>query len=329
MIGKKFIFDTNILLINPSLLKQHRNQVEVCKTVFDELDYRKRDPQHQENASLAINEITLQKKRLLSASRSKVSNDEKILFEIKENLDIQTVIFVSNDTAMRHRAEQSGIQNYDLDQFLKNTTAKDTVETKERQEFYKLILDRNFEKARSLLQGNNALDVNYYLRDGNTPLIECIRSRKFEEIDFIISLPNTDLDLPDKAKLNISPFCHSAQRRQIKTMDKLINAGANPYITSRGKNRGNSALLIAAWDGALDVIRWINKHPKINFSLNQSDNNGFTPLIKAAIKGHAHIVKYLLTQKVDIHIRDRDDKTALQHAQEKQHQEVISLLKGS
>lgn len=109
-------------------------------------------------------------------------------------------------------------------------------------------------------------------------------------------------------------------------MKLLIENGANPYITSEGKNRGNSALLIAAWDGSLDVIQWIVDHKNIRMSLNQSDNNGFTPLIKASIKGHHHIVKYLIQNNVDPFIRDRNAMSALDYVVENKNTAIVESL---
>jgi len=54
-----FTFDTNILLQVPSILRDYSNQIIISNTVFNELDYRKRFKEHQENAQLSIKHIRL------------------------------------------------------------------------------------------------------------------------------------------------------------------------------------------------------------------------------------------------------------------------------
>ena len=50
------------------------------------------------------------------------------------------------------------------------------------------------------------------------------------------------------------PFIHAVQRNQIDTLKILVRKGANLKLLSKGKNKGNSALLIAVWDNRIDII---------------------------------------------------------------------------
>jgi len=323
---KKVVFDTNVLLKNPSLINQYCDRLLMPKKVFDELDRLNHQSRHQEKASLAINHINKYNfKFLTTRGGKKYSNpDEQILDEILENYSANDVVLVSDDTGMNVLAKQKQMDTLKLMGFLaQDGEYKITPQLRALQ---LLLKQQKWGDITKKIEGDSQLHFNFYLENGYTPLIDAIVNRETKAVEFLVSLSNINLDLIDKAKLNLSAFSHAAQKKQIPIMKLLIENGANPYITSEGKNRGNSALLIAAWDGSLSIIQWITEHKGIQMSLNQSDNNGFTPLIKASIKGHHHIVKYLIQNKVDPFIRDRNAMSALDYAVENKHLLIIESL---
>jgi hypothetical protein len=323
---KRYLFDTNVLLINPNLINQYSEKIVIAKTIVDELDYRKTKLEHREVAQLALNHIERNNIIPISNKNSSGNNDEKILQDVLSAFLPIQMLLVSNDTGMRVQAKAKEIKTFSLDEFLQWQDSNDCQQIPECKELFDLIQQQKFDMALKSIAKDKNLHFNFYLSNGNTPLIECIRTKKFSSVDFLLEQKSINLDMIDKAKLNMTAFSHAAQRRQLKIMDKLIKAGANPYITSQGKNSGNSPLLIAAWDGAIDVIKFIVEHSKLQCSLNQADNNGFTPLIKACIKGHEDIVDYLIMKKVDCHIRDRKNKLALDYAIENGYKNIIKLL---
>ena len=296
------------------------------KTILDELDYRKTKREHQEPAQLALHHIERNRIRpTFSASRDTGKNDERILKEALSCCKAPQLLLVSNDVGMRNRAQAQHIETLSLEAFLQKTAVGDRQLTPERQEMFDLLLQGRFESVDTWLSrdGNH---FNFYLKDGHTPLILCIRNKKLRALEYLLQQLSTELNMLDQAKLKMTAFCHAAQRRQLKTMEQLVTAGANPHLTAQGKNRGNSPLLIAAWDGAINVIRFICEHKDINLSINQSDNNGFTPLIKASIKGHSDIVRYLMELDADTNIRDRKDKLAIEYARENNHKQIVRML---
>jgi len=85
--------------------------------------------------------------------------------------------------------------------------------------------------------------------------------------------------------------------------------------------------MIAAWHGRDDFV---GLFVESGACLNQQDSNGFTPLIKACIKGHHTTAKILLSNsKTNIDIRDREGKTALDWAYSSDNLELKDLFKGS
>lgn len=323
---QKIVFDTNVLLSNPALITQYSSRAVITKTVLDELDFRKRKREHQEFAQLALNNIERAKLPIIHSNRSSGSNDEKILADALSRYKKHELLIVSNDTGMRLQAENRGLKSIKLDEFIRLHSMVDTKATPAKKSLFQNLLQGQIARCEQMIAADTQLNFNFYLENGFTPLIECIRDKRFEAAYFIISQPTTDLNLPDNAKLRMPAFMHASQRRNIPMMKRLIAAGANHHITAKGKNGGNSALLIAAWDNAMNVIRFLLETPNLNISLNQADGNGFTPLIKAAIKGHTEVVKYLLNHNADCDIRDKQDKSAHDYAVEKKRSNIIHLL---
>lgn len=325
------IFDTNVLLKNPALITEHKGSIVITPTILNELDFLKKDTKHGKNACLAINNIEKDDAIILKQINisEKIGNDNRILKEVLSQHKPNSILLVSDDAGMRLKAKNHEIESKSLLEFIediskseKSSTEKNNI--KEKQQLYKFLLERQFIQCNNSI--SNGIDFNFHLENGSTPLIESIKNKNFKAFDFIISCKNTDLDLSDNGKLKLTPFLCASQRRQIETMKKLINAGANHHITIKGRNSGNSALLIAAFDNSLNVVKFLLENKELEVSINQTDGNGFTALIKASFQGHIELVKYLLSMKADPFIRDKKDMSALDHAKENNNIQIISLI---
>lgn len=80
----KIVFDTNALLINPSLITNFSNKVVVPSVILNELDRLKKNSEHKKNASLAINNIEKDKVKIINASinQTEKNPDLKIIHQI-------------------------------------------------------------------------------------------------------------------------------------------------------------------------------------------------------------------------------------------------------
>jgi ankyrin repeat protein len=172
------------------------------------------------------------------------------------------------------------------------------------------------------------IDINYIDgRSGYTPLIQTIRDRNYQMIQYLLTLPNININSVDNKKFGFPPLSHAVQMHELGIMRTLIDNGANVNEPSTNdKNPFNTPLMIAAWGGRLESVRLLVEN---GACVNQQDKgNGFTPLIKAVFKGNIDIVKYLLEQGADKGVFSFEKKTALDYAYEKNHKEIIELLKG-
>ncbi|CAI6097430.1 unnamed protein product [Clonostachys chloroleuca] len=104
----------------------------------------------------------------------------------------------------------------------------------------------------------------------------------------------------------------------------LRKAGAQSLSIS--DDQGHTPLLHAAWRGhqklAIQIIPCITKN-----QLNKRNSRGETPLIVASIQGHVSVVKLLLdTDGVKIGAKDKKKKTALAWAAQNGHKDVVAQL---
>lgn len=157
--------------------------------------------------------------------------------------------------------------------------------------------------------------------DGNTLLISCIRSKhsfKYEKLELLIDSGKCDLNKTDNAKYFLTPLSHCIQINDFRTFCLLLEHGADYNKGSiketesrfiKGRNEGNTPLMIACWHGRKRFVEKLCAYHDIG--LNQQDSNGYTPLMKSAIKRNLDIYNYLLSfPRTDIFIRDRNNHCA-------------------
>ncbi|MFW5983118.1 MAG: ankyrin repeat domain-containing protein [bacterium] len=175
--------------------------------------------------------------------------------------------------------------------------------------FFSHIKNKNLKSLKHMDIDN--VDVNKCDASiGFTPLIQAIRNRSYVMVDYLIkNVPSVDFNKRDKHKYNFTPLLHACQLKDIKMIEMLLKAGADPNIGSAGKNFGNTPLMVSAWHGFKEGVTRLAEE---DISFNQQDFNGFTALHKACIKRNYPIAKILI-KHTDIKIRDHKNKTADKH----------------
>jgi len=156
---------------------------------------------------------------------------------------------------------------------------------------------------------------------GFTPLIQAIRNKDLKSVEYLVSLPGIDMNKVDDSKYAIPPISHAIQMNNDDIFSLLIESGCDIDKGSKGKNSGNTPLMIAAWHGRVKFAKELIEN---GACLNQQDTNGFTPLIKACKRKHLEMVRELL-DGTDLKIRDRTGKTAKEHAHG--NMKIMDLLK--
>lgn len=191
-------------------------------------------------------------------------------------------------------------------------------------EFASLIKSKKLEEVKQY----DISDVNVNMAnpdDGMTPLITAVRNRDIPMLKHFLSLKEIDLDIKDKHKYGFSAVHHATQLKNLKMIKLLVEVGADFDSGSTGKNKGNTPLMVAAWSGFPEIVDYFISQ---GACVNQQDNNGFTPLIKACIRNNSKIIKRLIPL-TDLNIRSRENKKAIEHIgpDKKNSSEIVRFFK--
>lgn len=98
----------------------------------------------------------------------------------------------------------------------------------------------------------------------------------------------------------------------------LLEAGAGASDTSVG----GSALNRAAEEGHAEAVRLLLRH---GANVNDRDQSGQTPLLKASLNGHLPCVMALLEGGADPNVQTKSGFTGLMHASYKGYSEIVRL----
>eukprot|EP01084_Bolivina_argentea_P039648 73260_1 len=216
-----------------------------------------------------------------------------------------------------------------------------------------------------LINNNNKANVNLAKHDGCTPLWIAADRGNIECVQLLIKY-NAELNTPDESQgatalfvasqnghVNIvrkllesnveinrprsgdgtTPLMMAAHNGHVEIVNELLKSGAN--ILKVNTMSGLSVLGCAAMQGYYDVLKLLYEYLEdnknmmeiINFVDLGDDVNGWTPLHLACMGGHKNVIKYLIEiMKVDINKKDRENKSAVEHAWQNGHQSVVNWL---
>jgi ankyrin repeat protein len=129
--------------------------------------------------------------------------------------------------------------------------------------------------------------------------------------------------LPGVLEGGFTALAMAAHIGHAEVVADLLERGCNPNGPSQG---GWSAVHAAIHGGHLDVLRLLFD---AGGDVNRPAEQGMTPLIQACILGSATpLIELLLAVPgLDLQRRDSFDCTALQYAEQKEHQELVDLLR--
>lgn len=346
-VATRVVLDTNIILNRPEMVKitlKDCDYVYIPRAVIEELNHQKDHGREREKrkASLCmsmINELRAAREdegNFIINARPSVAgktNDDDILqvaIDLAGENPGDKVYMLTNDKdfLLKDRGDSQNLRIIDSRQYNSIFAEPDGYDDASSQRFFMAVMKRNLEQAQKLMQKNERIiDVNFTdPQSGLTPLIKAVRNRDYTMIKYLLSLDRIDINAVDKQKYRIPPLSHAIQVHDITMVKMLVERNANVDEPSQNTtNYFNTPLMIAAWEGQLDMVRYLVEN---GACINQQDKkNGFTPLIKAVYRNKDDIVEYLLSVNADPTIYSFEAKTARDYAHDNKNMKILDLLK--
>ncbi|KAK2603132.1 hypothetical protein N8I77_009612 [Diaporthe amygdali] len=182
------------------------------------------------------------------------------------------------------------------------------------------VLDPNLSSSdRSLLDlavksGNVAMcsrlvysgaDINHSNLTGGTPILGAVMKRRYSVVEILANQANIDID-KGRDVAGASVLCKAVSFGDAKTVELLLNAGANPNLIGRSSDRHEagckdfaSALHVAAGIGAVDlmcILLDFGADPNLVAGKHQ------TPLMHAVESGQKAAVDFLIQSGADVNL---------------------------
>ncbi len=132
-------------------------------------------------------------------------------------------------------------------------------------------------------------------------------SAAFAQIENELNLTNNNAEIKDLAGVN--SLMSAVANNDVEGVKFFTKAGSK---TINEKNiGGGTALLIACRNGNLQIVQMLIKG---GADVNITDNEGFSPLMRAAIAKNLQIVSLLINSHANIFLTNVNNETALVHA---------------
>jgi ankyrin repeat protein len=159
----------------------------------------------------------------------------------------------------------------------------------------------------------------------NSALFEAIDNNYRDTVVHLLA-KGAQVNAQDRAAM--TPLMHAALRGEQQIAQLLLNRGAEVNTMDIF---GVTALMQAAWAGHVHLVEMLIAHGA-NANLQSSEQTprlraaGVSALMGACINGNFAVVKYLLSQHVNVNQQDAQGQSALMYAAQQGNQQIASLL---
>lgn len=181
------------------------------------------------------------------------------------------------------------------------------------------ITNRNGETLQKILEENMMGVIGEGISEINTIFVAIDGKHAKQITQMLKDYPEC---LNQKNKNGDTPLLYTLKQKNEGYALSFIGAGADLVATD---NDGNTALHIATEHGYVDCVKKIiEQHPEL---INQKNNSGDTPLIKAAAGNHNDIITtFFKTKQVDPNIQGASGLSALHWAAARNNKALVSFL---
>ena len=151
-------------------------------------------------------------------------------------------------------------------------------------------------------------------------IFDYIKSGALDEISQLIVDNPSVKDAKDER--GFPAIVMAAYSNKSEVVSLLIDSGCDVNQLDAAKN---TALMGVAFKGYLQIA---DQLIRAKSHIDHQNVQGATALIYASMFGHVEMSQLLVDNGADTSILDNNQKTAIDHAREKNFQEIVTLLEG-
>ena len=153
---------------------------------------------------------------------------------------------------------------------------------------------------------------------GETALIISSSNGYIENVKLFISSNENDVNFIIN---NINPFTHATNSNNFEVIKYLLNEAEINIDVVDGF--GNTALIIACEKGLLEIANYLINN---GANVNHQNEQGATPVMKAAEGNNFFVVKLLLEKNIDLTISDFSGRTVREISENNRDKRILKLL---
>ena len=149
-------------------------------------------------------------------------------------------------------------------------------------------------------------------------LLRDIELNNIENVKLFISNNENDVNFIIN---NINPFTHATNSNNFEVIKYLLNEAEINIDVVDGF--GNTALIIACEKGLLEIANYLINN---GANVNHQNEQGATPVMKAAEGNNFFVVKLLLEKNIDLTISDFSGRTVREISENNRDKRILKLL---
>lgn len=243
----------------------------------------------------------------------------------EENDKLTNIDTVENNnegqiTDIENRVED---ETFEAEEVNENEETTNNVGNLEKGSLLKAVEENDEELVRSILE-----DTNYEIDEtndmGETPLLIAVHNN-FIEISKMLIDHNADINKQDH--ISDSPYLYAGAQGKTEIVKHMLeNATPDEMVFNRF---GGNSLIPAAEKGHLENVKLLLESSESN--IDHQNDFGYTALIEAVAladgsKVYQDIIKVLLENGANPHLRDNNGNTALDYAHQLNYVEMQKIL---
>ncbi|KAI1205140.1 uncharacterized protein F4807DRAFT_444149 [Annulohypoxylon truncatum] len=248
--------------------------------------------------------------------------DEAVDDTTSDYSDVNSTESIDDCTPLYEFLEKQTDDSYDADKLSKLLANKKDINTPSENDYKRTplhiaIFNKLTDAVKQLILAGASVSVPD--EDGRHPLHYACQAESPEIVELLLKQDGIQLEATDCERS--TPLITASLGYSAEIIQLLVNAGANTQATNE---YGSSPLYYASRYREIDFAKIILKKDKDSVDITNGD--GLTPLHAAVVGGYEDMVRYLLDERADFNIPDKNKRTPVWTAVDRDLPNIVGIL---